>query len=162
MHINAWPEVVDWLTSKRMWPFTWHQALMSCHFLCVCLSNFRSSPPEGFLGKVFLKVYSKFTEKHPCWSLVLIIKLQIELGHECSPINLLHIFWITFPKNSSEGLLLKYKILYVHLLWRKKVVLFCRKLLKSSLRFKGTIIQVWKSPYMFAFIWKWYPENFIF
>ena len=28
--------------------------------------------------------------------------------------------------------------------------------------FKGTLMQIWKSPYMFAFIWKQYPENFVF
>ena len=28
--------------------------------------------------------------------------------------------------------------------------------------FKGTLIQIWKSPYMFVFIWKQCPENFAF
>ena len=27
---------------------------------------------------------------------------------------------------------------------------------------KGTLMQIWKSPYMFLFIWKYYPENFAF
>ena len=31
---------------------------------------------------------------------------QITLWHACSPVNLLHIFRIPFPKNTSEGLLL--------------------------------------------------------
>ena len=26
--------------------------------------------------------------------------------------------------------------------------------------FKGTLLQIWKSPYMFVFIWKYYPKNF--
>ena len=35
----------------------------------------RSSPPEVFLGKGALKIYSKFTGEHPCRS-VISIKLQ--------------------------------------------------------------------------------------
>ena len=27
---------------------------------------------------------------------------------------------------------------------------------------KGTLMQIWKSPYMFLFILKYYPENFTF
>ena len=27
---------------------------------------------------------------------------------------------------------------------------------------KGTLIQIWKSPCIFLFIWKYYPENFVF
>ena len=30
----------------------------------------------------------------------------------------------------------------------------------SLLVFKGTLMQIWKSPYMFVLIWKQYPENF--
>ena len=28
--------------------------------------------------------------------------------------------------------------------------------------FKGTLMQIWKSPYMFVFIWKYNPENSAF
>ena len=28
--------------------------------------------------------------------------------------------------------------------------------------FKGTLMQIWNSHYMFVFIWKQYPENFAF
>ena len=57
---------------------------------------FRSSRPEVFLGKGVLKICSKFTGEHPCRSAIS-IKLQsnfveITLWHECSPVNLLHIF----------------------------------------------------------------------
>ena len=34
-------------------------------------------------------------------------KVAIALGHGYSPVNLLHIFRTPFPKNTSEGLLLK-------------------------------------------------------
>ena len=27
---------------------------------------------------------------------------------------------------------------------------------------KGSLMQIWKSPYMFVFIWNQYPENFAF
>ena len=33
-------------------------------------------------------------------------KVEITLRHGCSPVNLLHIFRTTFPKNTSGGLLL--------------------------------------------------------
>ena len=70
----------------------------------------RSSPPEMFLGKGVLTTCSKCTGEHPYQS-VISIKLQsnfikIKLQHGCSPVHLLHIFRITFPKNTFEGLLL--------------------------------------------------------
>ena len=40
--------------------------------------DFISIPPEVFLGKVFLKICSKFTAEHPCLS-VIAIKLSINL-----------------------------------------------------------------------------------
>ena len=73
-------------------------------------SHFRSSHPEVVLVKDVLKVYSKFTGEHPYRS-VISIKLQsniieVTLWHECSPVNLLHIFRTTFTKNTSGWLLL--------------------------------------------------------
>ena len=70
----------------------------------------RSIRPEVFLGKSVLKICSKFTGEHPCRS-VISIKLQsnfieIALQHGCSPVNLLHIFRTSFPKNTSRRLLL--------------------------------------------------------
>ena len=59
--------------------------------------HFRSSPPEVFLGKDVPKICSKFTE-HPCQS-------KIPMG---SPVNLLHILRTSFPKITSEGLLLTF------------------------------------------------------
>ena len=63
-----------------------------------------------FLGKGALKICSKFTGKHP-WRSAISIKLQsnfieITLWHECSPVNLLHIFRTPFLKNTSRWLLL--------------------------------------------------------
>ena len=70
----------------------------------------RSSPPEVFLGKDILKIFSKFTGENPCWSVIL-IKLQsnfIEIAHHhgCSTVNLLYILRTPFPQNKSGGLLL--------------------------------------------------------
>ena len=70
----------------------------------------RSSHPEVFLEKDALKICSKFTGEHSCWS-VISIKLQsnfieIALQHGCSPVSLLHIFRKTSPKNTSRCLLL--------------------------------------------------------
>ena len=47
----------------------------------------RSSYPEVFLGKGVLKICSKFTGEHPCWSVILITLLcnftEIALQHWC-------------------------------------------------------------------------------
>ena len=52
-----------------------------------------------FLGKGILKICRKLTGEHPCRSLI--------LRHECSPVNLLHIFRTPFSKNTSRWLLQK-------------------------------------------------------
>ena len=72
--------------------------------------TYRNSNSEVLLGKGALKICSKFTGKHSCWS-VISIKLQsnfiqITLQHRCSPVNLLHIFRTLFLKNTIWGLLL--------------------------------------------------------
>ena len=66
--------------------------------------DFRSSPPEVFLGKGVLKICSRFTGEHPCRSVVS-IKLLITLCHGCSPLDLPHIFRTPFHGNISSGLL---------------------------------------------------------
>ena len=70
----------------------------------------KSSHLEVFLEKGVLKICSKFTGEHPCRSEIS-IKLQsnfieIALRHDCFPVNLLHIFRATFPRNTSGWLLL--------------------------------------------------------
>ena len=62
-----------------------------------------------FLGKGALKICSKFTGEYPFRSAIS-IKLQnnfveISLRHGCSPVNLLHIFRVTSPRNTSGWLL---------------------------------------------------------
>ena len=63
-----------------------------------------------FLGKGVLKICSKFTREHPCRSVISIKLLcnfiELTLRHWCSPVNLLQIFRIPFPKNTSGRLFL--------------------------------------------------------
>ena len=71
----------------------------------------RSSLPEMFCEKGVLKICNKFTGEHPC-QIAISIKLlcnfiEIALWHGCSPVNLPHIFRITFLKNTAGRLLLK-------------------------------------------------------
>ena len=69
-----------------------------------------SNPPEVFLGKGVLKISNKFTGEHPYWSMLstklLCNFIEIALRHWCSPVNLLHVFRIPFPKSTPGGLLL--------------------------------------------------------
>ena len=69
----------------------------------------RSSRSEVFLVKGLLKICSKFTGEHPCWSAIS-IKLQSN-RHGCSPVNLQHILRTPFTKNTSGGLLLYFYLL---------------------------------------------------
>ena len=50
-----------------------------------------------FLGKGVLKICSKFTGEHPCWS-------AISIRHVFSPVKSLHIFRTPFLKNISGWL----------------------------------------------------------
>ena len=74
-------------------------------------AELRSSHLEVFLIKGFLKICSKFTGEHLCGSAILIkllwIFIEIALRHGCSPVNLLHIFGKSFPRNTFGWLLLR-------------------------------------------------------
>ena len=58
--------------------------------------------------KVFLKICSKLTGEHSCRSAILLklpcTFIKIAIRHGCSSVNLLPIFRIPFPDNTSEGL----------------------------------------------------------
>ena len=66
---------------------------------------------EVFLRKGVLKICRKFTGEHQCRCVNSVKSLsnfiEIALQHECSPVNLLHIFRTPFPKNTYGWLLLK-------------------------------------------------------
>ena len=70
----------------------------------------RSSHPEMFLGKGVLKICSQFTGETSCRSAISIKLLckfiEVALLHGFSPVNLLRIVRISFPKNTSGWLLL--------------------------------------------------------
>ena len=77
--------------------------------------KYRGSRSPVFLEKGVLKKCSKFTGEHPCRSAIS-IKLQssfieITLRHECFPVNLLRIFRIPFPRNTSGWLYLELAML---------------------------------------------------
>ena len=74
--------------------------------------SYRNSHPEVFLGKLVLKICSKFTGEHPCWSAKLLCNfIEVALRHGCSPVNLLHIFRTCFLKNTSGWLPLELTII---------------------------------------------------
>ena len=60
-----------------------------------------------FLGKSVLKICSKFTGKHQCWSLISIKLLcnfiETTLWHGCSLVHLLQMFRTSFYNYISEG-----------------------------------------------------------
>ena len=61
----------------------------------------RNSHPEVFIGKVFLKYTANLQEKLYFQSNF----IEIALRHGRSPVNLLHIFRTSSPKNTSGRLL---------------------------------------------------------
>ena len=83
----------------------------ACFLKAFCQNNnVQKQPPRGVLKKRCSDICSKFTGEVPCPS-VISIKLQsnfieIKLRHGCSPVNLLHIFRISFPRKTSEWLFL--------------------------------------------------------
>ena len=78
--------------------------------IVVVQCNASSRPPEVFLRKDIPKIYSKFTGKHPCRSVISIKLLcnfiEITFRHGCSPVNLLYIFGTSFRKSTSRGMFL--------------------------------------------------------
>ena len=72
------------------------------------------SPPEVFLEKCILKICSNFTGEHQYQTTIsfklLCNFIEIAPRDGGSPVNLLHIFRIPFPKNTFGGLFLTKKI----------------------------------------------------
>ena len=75
-----------------------------------------------FLGKVVLKICSKFTWKHPCWSVnsikLLCNFIEITLCHGCSPINTLIKLFLNM--NTVFAKVVIHNIAYLWWLWNKK------------------------------------------
>ena len=65
-----------------------------------------SSPPEVFLGKGVLQLCSKFTKQLAQLCNLQSNFIEITLRHGFSPVNVLYIFRISFPKNIFGRLLL--------------------------------------------------------
>ena len=66
-------------------------------------NHVQKSRPKVFLGKGVLKICSKLTGEHPCRNVHTHAEQLITLPHGCSPVNLLHIFRTSFPKNTASG-----------------------------------------------------------
>ena len=96
------------IESTKEW---WSSVQSSVEWLFHSIT-FGSSHLQVFLIKAVLKICSKLTGEHPCRS-VISIRLQsnyieITLWHGGSPVNLLHIFWTPFLKNTSGRLFLHF------------------------------------------------------
>ena len=91
------------------WDVLYMFFLFGGYFTRNLTKNFRSSPPEVFLGKGVLKICSRFTGEHPYRrgiSIKLSNFIEIALRHVCSLVNFPHNFRAPFYKNTSGGLLL--------------------------------------------------------
>ena len=108
----------EWTTfsSLKCSKFCFAPSSRALSFFHVIISRFmwqkqKSSPPEVFLGKVILKICSKFTGEHPCRSDFNRSNfIEITFRDGCSPVNLLHIFRTPFPRDTSGWLLLIYVV----------------------------------------------------
>ena len=97
----------------------------------------RSTPLEVFLGRCsvnMLQIYSR-TPMRKCDSMQSNF-IDITFRHGCSPVNFLHIFRITFSKNTSGGLLLN-QGKYNNMIWAKKIsallhINLCKLLFKNA------------------------------
>ena len=111
-------EIID--TTKTV-PTNFNEKKVTCILkISLFYSLFRSSHSEVFLRKSVLKICAKFTGEHSCQSATS-IKLQskcieVALRDGCFPLNLLHVFRIPFPKNTSEWLLLTFLLNTIALL----------------------------------------------
>ena len=105
---------------------------------------FRSNRPEVFCKKGALRNFAKFTVKHLCQSLFFnkVAGLRRQL------------YW---KRDSGTGLFLR-------ILRNFEEHLFSKNTSGGSFGFlfKGTLMQIWKSSYMFLFILKEYSENLAF
>ena len=110
-----------------------------------------------FLKKGVLKIYSKFTEEHPCRSGISMQLqsnfIEIALWDGCSLVNLLHIFRTSSPRNASGWLLLNICITYLYvteacLKFTFAMVNFCHSENPSSFMknvFNSISIYSWKN-----------------
>ena len=113
---------------------------------------FKSSRAEVFWGKGVLRICSKLAGEHPSPS-VISIKFQsnfieITLRHGCSPINLLHIFRTSFPKNTSGWLLLNVVVKWLSsMVWLIK----CCKIQQNNYLYFQRIIYIFNEIIIYIF-----------
>ena len=104
---------VFWKTKTFLKKLVYHFLVRSTNesalFPCkTALSKARSSHSGVLLGKGVLEICRKFTGERSCRKVISIWNFtEIALRHRCFLVNLLLIFRIPFPKNTSGRLLLK-------------------------------------------------------
>ena len=73
----------------------------------------------------FLRIWSHLLKKSLMENITFCtVFIEIALQHGCSPVNLLHIFGTSFPKNNSGRLLLHSSLLKVRFTTRLRICLF--------------------------------------
>ena len=107
--------VIIWMTTLLFYAINVLEKKVLIELVVAHAFTYRNSRPEVFLEKGVLEICSKFKGEHLCLS-VISIKFQsnfieITLRHGCFPVNLLHVFRIPFPKNTSGRLLLNITVL---------------------------------------------------
>ena len=132
------------------------------------IKNVQKQPPRGVLRKRCSEICSKFTGEHPCRS-VISIKLQsnfteITLRHGCSPLNLLHVFWTPFPRNTSGWLLLNVQITRINLKvsgikWDERCRRSCLQLLTPKNIAKGQTYYTSKDRNIIKYYFIWCNGN---
>ena len=92
-----WPE-------SRIWT---HAYKILDYYLLLHLRALRSSHQRHSVKTGVLRNFAKFSGKHLRQSLFFnkVAGSAFALRHGCSPVNLRYIFRISFPKNTSKGLL---------------------------------------------------------
>ena len=104
---------------NRFYPFLLNLVYESISpiFLCHVIYS------EAAVQKSVLKICSNFSGEHSCRRAIstkLLCKfIEIVLRHGCSPVNLLHIFRIPFPRNTF-GWLLQYTGTHISLIKLKR------------------------------------------
>ena len=109
----GFPKVIDCskLNVKDLWSLHHH-----CYLPETYLAPYPGSPPKLFLGKIILKICSKYTGEHPYRSVILIKLLcnftEITLRHGFFSVELLNILRTPFHKGTYGGLLLTLSNIY--------------------------------------------------
>ena len=91
----------------------------------ICECSFKSFFSKCDQIYSFLRIWSHLLKKSLMENFTFCaVFIEIALQHGCSPVNLLHIFGTSFPKNNSGRLLLHSSLLKVRFTTRLRICLF--------------------------------------